>query len=77
MAGWTDIAAHYGKHPVDAQGHFSFYISPTDENYLYIYDRLNPEATMRQVQKTEMGDQMQMRIDVSNIEMDPTLRGLP
>ncbi len=72
----TDIA-HYGEHPVDAQGQFNFYISPTDENYLYVYDRSNPGGTMRQVQKGEMSDHMQMRLDASNIDMDPTLRGLP
>ena len=72
----SDIA-HYGAHPVDADGHFSFYISPTDENYLYVYDRLNPDATMRQVQRTDITDHMQIRLDASNIEMDPTLRGLP
>jgi hypothetical protein len=72
----TDIA-HYGEHPVDAQGQFSFYISPTDENYLYVYDRTNPEATMRQMQRSEISDHMQVKLDASNIEMDPTLRGLP
>ena len=72
----TDIA-HYGEHPVDASGQFSFYISPTDENYLYVYDRSNPGGTMRQLQKEEMSDHMVIKMDASNIDMDPTLRGLP
>ena len=72
----TDITM-YGTHPVDAEGRFSFYISPVDENYLYVYDSMNPDSTMRQVQRSEISDHMQVKLDASNIEMDPTLRGLP
>lgn len=72
----TDIIM-YGTYPVTADGHFDFYISPTDATNLYVYDKGNPEATMRQLQTNEINDHMKLRLDASSLEMDPTLRGLP
>jgi len=73
----TDIVM-YGEHPVDEEGKFSFYILPTDETNLYVYDKgVDPTSTIRQIRKEEISDHMQIKLDPSNLEMDPSLRAIP
>lgn len=64
----------YGTFPVDANGHFDFSISPTDEDNLYVYDKTNPDATMRLLRRDELSDHMQLRLDSDMPDMDPAFK---
>ncbi len=58
----TGIAV-YDQHKVDDHGRFDFYIGPTDEENLYIYDGASrPEMTMRRIQSYELGEKMELHL---------------
>jgi hypothetical protein len=48
---------------VDQFGRFDFSISPTDEDFLFLWDgNGDPETDVRRVYKTEMGTDMKIRM---------------
>ncbi len=58
----TGIAV-FATHHVDANGAFDFYIGPTDENHVYIYDDSgSPELTMRRIDPLEMSVNMTLHL---------------
>jgi hypothetical protein len=51
--------AVFDTHRVDANGQFDFFIGPTDDNNLYLYDgSANPDLSLRRVAPFEMNDHM-------------------
>jgi hypothetical protein len=53
--GRPDGIAMYEQHHVDSRGHFDFYVIPTDEQHLYLYDSAgDPRATLRRIDPMEM-----------------------
>jgi hypothetical protein len=58
----TGIAV-FDSHRVDAFGRFDFYLGPTDENNLYVYDgRSSPELTMRRIETYEISENMKLHL---------------
>ena len=63
--------ANYGSHPVDGNGRFDFYISPTDTSMIFVYDgAAAPERTMRRLDQSELNDHM--RLEIERMPADPT-----
>ena len=59
--GRPDAIAVYARHTVDRQGQFDFYMSPTDESNLYLYDgAADALMTMRRIDRTEIGEHMRL-----------------
>ena len=55
--------AVFDSHRVDQNGAFDFYIGPTDDNNLYLYDGATaPELTMRRVEPFEQGEKMVLHL---------------
>ena len=50
------------SHPVDKKGEFDFYLMPTDENRVYLYDAANPDATMRRLDRSEFSEKMKLHL---------------
>ena len=58
----TGIAV-FDTHRVDQNGRFDFYIGPTDDNNVYLYDgATSPELTMRRVEPFEQGEKMVLHL---------------
>jgi hypothetical protein len=56
----TGIAV-FETHRVDDNGEFDFYLGPTDDNNLYLYDgSALPALTLRRIGKFEMGENMKL-----------------
>jgi hypothetical protein len=56
----TGIAV-FDTHHVDDTGEFDFYIGPTDDNNLYLYDgSANPALTLRRIAPFELGENMKL-----------------
>jgi hypothetical protein len=55
--------AVYGQHSVDRNGEFDFYVGPTDDNIIYLFDgSAPPEMTMRRLAPYELGEKMQLHL---------------
>lgn len=55
--------AVYDRHSVNRNGEFDFYIGPTDENMIYLYDgSAPPEMSMRRLAPYELGEKMQLHL---------------
>jgi hypothetical protein len=55
--------AVYDTHRVDENGAFDFYLSPTDENNLYLYDgSASPDLTLRRIAPFEMSENMLLHL---------------
>ena len=53
----------YDQHHVDAHGAFDFYVGPTDENNIYLFDSAgNTELTLRHVDSYEISQNMKLHI---------------
>ena len=58
----TGIAV-FDTHHVDDDGQFDFYLGPTDDNNLYLYDgSASPELTLQRVAAFEMSDHMTLHL---------------
>jgi len=58
----TGIAV-FDTHRVDQNGAFDFYIGPTDESNIYLYDGASsPELTMRRVEPFEQSQKMVLHL---------------
>ncbi len=69
----TDIA-NYGTHRVDGSGRFDFYISPTDETNLFLYDGAGaPGETIRQIERSQIGGNMRIRMTPIIPDADPAM----
>jgi len=65
--------AVYDQHKVDDHGRFDFYVGPTDEENLYIFDGASrPEMTMRRIQSYEISEKMELHLR-SAIPANPAL----
>ncbi len=72
----TDIA-NYGIHKVDAAGRFDFYIGPTDETNLFVYDGAGqPAASIRQVPSDEVGGNMRIKMVPVIPDADPAINAV-
>ena len=61
--GRPDGIAVYERHGVDANGVFDFYLSPTDANFLYVYDSAGaPAMTMERVDSQQISESMKLRV---------------
>jgi hypothetical protein len=61
--GRPDSIAVYATHDVDARGGFDFYIAPTDENNLYLYDAAgDPQYTLQRIDRSQQSEKMQLRM---------------
>jgi hypothetical protein len=61
--GRPDGIGVFAQHDVDAEGRFDFYISPTDENALYVFDNAgSPQMTMRRIDRMELGENMKLHL---------------
>jgi hypothetical protein len=50
-------------HKVDPRGHFDFYLAPTDESDLYLYDGAgDPKLTLQHIDEREIGTHMQLQL---------------
>jgi hypothetical protein len=68
--GRPDGIAIYQRNPVDKNGRFDFYISPTDESSLYVYDSSwGAASTMRRIDRTEITEQM--RVEMPRVSSEP------
>jgi len=55
--------AVFDSHRVSPNGTFDFYIGPTDENNLFLYDgSASPDLTMRRVTPFEQSDKMTLHL---------------
>lgn len=66
LAGATFTVGHPGgigvfaRHTSNAEGHFDFYIAPTDESHLYVF---SGDPTMaRRVDRSEISEQMKVYV---------------
>ena len=65
--GRPDGIAIYQRNPVERNGRFDFYISPTDESTLYVFDSSwGAAATMRRIDRTEISDHMHVVMPRAN-----------
>ena len=49
----------FERHRVDQSGRFDFYISPTDDSHLYLWDgKGDPETAVRRIDRSEISDHM-------------------
>ena len=49
-------------HAVDNKGAFDFYFSSIEESNVYVYDAVNPDATMRRVDRSELSEKMKLHL---------------
>lgn len=62
----TGIAV-FEQHHVNEHGAFDFYLLPTDNSNVYLYDSASPtEMTMRHVDSSEMNANMKLHIRPAN-----------
>ena len=58
----TGIAV-YATHHVDENGNFDFYIGPTDQDNVFLYDGAgDPELTMHRLDPIQLSDHMVLRL---------------
>ncbi len=51
----------FDRYPVDSDGQFDFYISPTDESHVYLWDgKGDPVLDVRRIDSREMSDHMKI-----------------
>src|SRR5690349_17366967 len=61
--GRPDGVAVFEKHPVDSRGHFDFYLMPTDESAVYVYDSGgDPRLTLRRLEEIELRQGMHIML---------------
>ena len=64
--------AVYDSHQVDKNGAFDFYVLPTDEDNLYLYDGAGmPELTMERIDRMRVGDKMKLYLRPAPKDMQP------
>jgi hypothetical protein len=52
------------SHPVNSSGSFDFYILPTDDGELYVYDgAASPELTMEHIDQSQVSTKMKLRLN--------------
>lgn len=57
--GRPDGLGVFARHKVDKEGKFNFYISPTDEDFLFVWDgKGDPLLDVRKIDRNEISDHM-------------------
>jgi hypothetical protein len=70
--GRPDGVGAFATYPVNDRGDFDFYISPTDENALYVYDSTgNPSLTMRRIDRSDISEKMKIHMHPASADMMP------
>lgn len=53
----------YQRHRTDSKGRFDFHISPTDENYLYLWDgKGDANMAARRIPRSDISDNMTIHL---------------
>lgn len=76
--GRPDGVGAFATHGVNDRGEFDFYISPTDENALYVHDSsANPTLTMRRIDRSDLSEKMVVRMRPASPDMMPGMNIMP
>jgi len=70
--------AVYERHTVKADGSFDFYVLPTDEEELFLFDGLaDPDLTMRRVSPSEFSEKMRLYLRPAPRNVGPGALDVP
>ena len=71
--------AIFASHDVDSHGRFDFYIGPTDDNDVYVYDTTGSVEDAIRLDRTEISDKMKIRMRPAPREQPgmPEMPGMP